>query len=208
MKNVLQFLHRSHCLGEMFKTSFASRELMHFWSDLGKINIYPSWDDQMTCLMSQMITRHREISNELSWSQFGVEEDLLKLTETTLYILATSFFTFWLVLGDWAFDRKNELQIEKFKMFWKLYSIIFPTRYPAPNLDTGKASKSGLQKGATLLGEGATRRAVSFKIASDTKISQIFVAISSSTSNFPYSTWCLACTMIVLDISFTLSMKP
>jgi len=41
-KNLIPFLHRSHGLGEMSKTSFASRELLHFWSDFGKIKIAPS----------------------------------------------------------------------------------------------------------------------------------------------------------------------
>jgi len=45
------------------------------------------------------------------------------------------------------FDRENEIEIDKFKMFWKVDSIIFPTSYPAHNFDTGKASKIDLQKG-------------------------------------------------------------
>jgi len=38
---------------------------MHLWSNLGKINFSPRWNDQMTCLMSQLISRHKNISNEL-----------------------------------------------------------------------------------------------------------------------------------------------
>jgi len=64
--------------------------------------------------MSQMIARHKEISNELSWAQFVVEEGIQKLTVTTLCLEAASLGTFWLVLGDLIFDRANELQIEKF----------------------------------------------------------------------------------------------
>ena len=50
-KNLFQFLHKFHGLGEMSKTSLASRGLMHFCSDLGKIKISPSLDIQMTFLM-------------------------------------------------------------------------------------------------------------------------------------------------------------
>ena len=99
----------------------------------------------MTCLMSQMITRHKYISNELSWAQFGVEEGIPKLTATTLFLDAASLGTFWPVLGDLIFDRSNQLQIEKFRLGWKVDSNTFPTSYPAPNSDTRKASKSLLQ---------------------------------------------------------------
>jgi len=49
------------------------------------------------------------------------------------------------VLGDLIFDRVNELQITKFHLGWNVDSNTFPTSYPAPNLDTGKASKSHLE---------------------------------------------------------------
>ena len=125
-----------------FKNTVASGELMHLWSDLGKIKISPSLVGQITFFMIQMITRYKDLSNELSWAQFGVEEDLQKLTATALCLEATSFFTFWPVLGDLIFDKENELQIEILQLCWKLDSIIFPTSYPAPNLDTRKVSKS------------------------------------------------------------------
>ena len=144
-KKLLQLLHKSHGLGEMSKQSFTSRELMHFWSDLGKIAFSPSWDDQIIYWMSQMITRQKELSNELSWAQFLVEEDLQKLTETTLYILVASFCTFWLVLGGWAFDKENELQIEKFKISWKVDLISIPKCYPTLNLDIVKVVKSCIE---------------------------------------------------------------
>ena len=86
---------------------------MHLWSDLGKITISPSLVVQMTFLMSQMIIRHKYISNELPWAQFGVEEDVQKLTATALCLEAASFGTFWPVLGDLIFDNENELQIQK-----------------------------------------------------------------------------------------------
>lgn len=95
--------------------------------------------------MSQTITKSRDSSNEPSWGQFGVEEDLQKWNATTLFILAASFCIFWPVLRDWAFDRANELQMEKFKMFWKVDSTIFPTHYPMPNVDTNKAAKRDLK---------------------------------------------------------------
>jgi len=65
-KEHLLFLHRSHGLGKMSKQSFATGELLHFWSDLGKINISPSWIVKMTLLMSQMINRQTYISKYLS----------------------------------------------------------------------------------------------------------------------------------------------
>jgi len=65
-KNLLLFLHRSHGLGEIPKTTFASGELLHFWSDFGKIMISPSWTNQMTFLVSKLITKHKELSSELS----------------------------------------------------------------------------------------------------------------------------------------------
>jgi len=122
---------------------------MHLWSDLGKIKLSPRSVGQMTCLMIQMITRHKELSNELSWAQFGVEEGIKKLTLTELCLEAASLGTFWPVLGDLIFDRANELQIEKFYLGWKEDSKIFPKKYPTPNLDTEKASKSHLEKSMT-----------------------------------------------------------
>ena len=59
-------------------------------------------------------------------------------------------------MGDLTFDKENDLKIGKFKMFWKVDSIRFPTNYPVPNLETGKASKAGLKKGAMHLGSGTT----------------------------------------------------
>ena len=88
-------------------------ELMHLWSDLGKIKFSTISVGQMTFLMSQMVTRHKYISNEISWAQFGVEEGIQKLTVTTLFFEEASLSTFWPVLGDLNFDRENELQIEK-----------------------------------------------------------------------------------------------
>jgi len=35
----------------------------------------------------------------------------------------------------------NELQIEKFKMFWEVNLTRFPMNYPPPSLDTRKAFK-------------------------------------------------------------------
>ena len=86
---------------------------MHLWSDLGKIKFSPSLVGQMTCLMIKMITRHKYISNELSWAQFLVEQDIQNLIATALCLEAASIGTFWLVLGDLIFDRENELQTEK-----------------------------------------------------------------------------------------------
>ena len=117
----------------------------HLWSDLGKIKFSPSLVGQMTYLMSQMITRHKEFSNELSWAQFGFEEGIQKLTETALFLEAASFGTFWPVLGTLIFDSANEFQIEKFQLGWKVDSNIFPTSYPVPNLDTRKAFKKHLK---------------------------------------------------------------
>ena len=158
-KNLLHFLHRYHFFREMWKILLPQENWMHLWSDLGKIKIYPILVGQMTFLMSQMITRHKYISNEISWAQFGVEEDLQKLTATALCLEAASFCSFWPVLGDLIFDRENELKIEKFQLGWKVDSIIFPKSYPMPNLDTRKVSKSLLQKGV-MHWDGATHWAV------------------------------------------------
>jgi len=49
------------------------------------------------------------------------------------------------VLGGLNFDRENELQMQKFKMFQKLYGQIFLTSYCGPNFDIGKASKSAIE---------------------------------------------------------------
>jgi len=78
-------------------------------------------------------------------AQFGVEEGIQKLTATALCLEAASFDTFWPVLGDFIFDRENELKIEKFHLGWKVVSNIFPTSYPTPDLDTVKASESHLK---------------------------------------------------------------
>ena len=59
-----------------------------------------------------------------------------------------------LVLFDQT--RENKLLTSKInsnqkkRNIWKFDRIIFPVRYPGPNLDTGKASKCGLQKGTLL----------------------------------------------------------
>jgi len=82
---------------------------MHLCSDLGKVKLSPSLVGQMTFLMSQMITRHKYLSIELSLDQFGVEEGIQQLTETVLCLEATSFGTFWTFLGDLIFDKENEL---------------------------------------------------------------------------------------------------
>jgi len=145
-KNLLHFLHRCHGFREMSRIPLPQENQRHLWSDLGKFKFSPSLVGQMTCLMGKMITRHKYISNELSWAQFGVEEGIQKLTATTLFLEAASFGTFWPVLGDLIFDRSNQLQIEKFQLGWKLDSKNFPTSYPAPDSDAGKASKSLLQK--------------------------------------------------------------
>ena len=63
-------------------------------SYLGKIKFSPSLVGQMICLMGKMITRHKDISNELSWAQFGVEEGIQRLTATTLFLEAALFGTF------------------------------------------------------------------------------------------------------------------
>jgi len=70
------------------------------------------------------------------------------LTPITLCILAASFCKLP-VLGDWTFDRENEIEIRKCKMFWKVDSISFPMRYHMPNLDFRNASKSGMKNGTT-----------------------------------------------------------
>ena len=144
-KNLFHFLHRYHGFEEMSKISLPQENWMHLWSDLGKIKFSPSMFGPMTCLMRQMITIQKDLSNELSGAQFGVAEDLQTLAATSLCLEAASFWSFWLVLGDLIFDRVNEIQIAKFHLGWKVDTTIFPTSYHMPNLDTGKASKILLQ---------------------------------------------------------------
>ena len=129
----------------MSKIVLPQENWMHLWSDLGKIKISPSMVGQMTFLMSQMITRHKYISNELSYAQFGVEEGIQKLTATAFCLEAASFGTFWPLLGDLIFYKANKLEITKFYLGWKVDSKKFPTSYPAPDFDIGKASKCLLQ---------------------------------------------------------------
>jgi len=155
-KNLLHFLHRCHGFREMSRIPLPQENQRHLWSDLGKFKFSPSLVGQMTCLMGKMITRHKELSNELSWAQFGVEEGIQKLNATALFLEAASFGTFWPVLGDLIFDRSNQLQIEKFQLGWKVDSNTFPTSYPAPDSDTGKASKKPPAK-ARPVGRCATR---------------------------------------------------
>lgn len=77
------------------KNTVATRELLHFWSDFGKTIFSSSWSSlQMTFLMSQMITRQKYISNELSCTQFGIEEDLQEFSAREHFIFAPSFCTF------------------------------------------------------------------------------------------------------------------
>ena len=45
-------------------------------------------------------------------------------------------------LGDFTFDRANELQIEKLKIFRKVDLTVFPTSYPTLTLDISKVVKS------------------------------------------------------------------
>ena len=73
------------------------------------------------------------------------------------------------VLGDFIFDRVNELQIEKFYLGWKLYSNRFPTSYHTPNLDTGKASKILLKNA----------------LCSARRIQRVHVALSHQARNSP-----------------------
>ena len=81
-----RLLHFLHSFLRNVKNIVALGELMHLWSDLDKIKFYPILVGQMNFLMSQMITRNKYFSNELSWAQFGFEEDFQKLTTTTLFL--------------------------------------------------------------------------------------------------------------------------
>ena len=144
-KNLLHFFHRCHGLREMSRILLPQENQRHLWSDLGKIKFSPSLVGKMTCLMGKMIIRHKDLFNELSWDQFGVEEGIQKLTATALFLEAASLGTFWPALGDLIFDRSNQLQIEKFHLGWKVDSNIFPTSYPEPDSGNGKALKQGCQ---------------------------------------------------------------
>ena len=60
------------------------------------------------------------------------------------------------VLGDFSFDKVNELQIGKFHLGWKLYFKTFPTSYHELNLDSGKYFKIGLKGARPTWLRGAT----------------------------------------------------
>ena len=70
------------------------------------------------------------------------------------------FFEFQkVVLGDLIFEGSNQLQIQKFQLGWKLDFQTFPTSYPAPNLDFGKALKQSFKKVRPVKLRGATTQA-------------------------------------------------
>jgi len=52
------------------------KQALCFWSDLGKIYFSARWSVQITCLSSQMKTKHSQISNEPPSSYFGAPEGL------------------------------------------------------------------------------------------------------------------------------------
>ena len=118
---------------EKSQNTGAIGELLHFWSDLGKIKFSHSWSVQMTCLMIQMITIIEDIFNKLSWAQFGVEEGLQNFPALALCISAPSFRNFWPILEESSFDRSNQLQSEQKWYIWNVDRIIFPKRYFGPN---------------------------------------------------------------------------
>jgi len=50
-------------------------------------------------------------------------------------------------MGDLAFERESEGQIEKFDLGWKLDRQLFPTSTLGSNFYIRKASKSGSKQG-------------------------------------------------------------
>ena len=50
------------------------------------------------------------------------------------------------VLGDLILEGSSQLEIPKFQLGSKVYFHTFPTSYPAPDLDSGKALKQRCQK--------------------------------------------------------------
>ena len=54
----------------------------------------------MTFLMSQMLVRRKNISNEISCAQFRVVEDLQKFPATAHFIFSASFYSFAPVLEE------------------------------------------------------------------------------------------------------------
>ena len=111
-KTLLQVLHKSHGLGKMSKQSFATVELLHFWSDLGKFKISHSWSVQMTFLMSQMITRQKYLSNVLSFMQFGnrkTSKSCLQQHSAFFHPHYVFFDQFWEV-EFWIGEMSSELK--------------------------------------------------------------------------------------------------
>ena len=58
----------------------------------------------MTCLMSQMLVRQKNISNEISWAQFRVVEDLQKFPAREHFIFSPSFYSFLSVLEELIYE--------------------------------------------------------------------------------------------------------
>ena len=78
---------------------------------------------------------------------FGQVVSLQKDKKTSKKCPLCHFFaTQEVVLGESSFGGENGLQIQKLKLFQKVNSPSFPMRYPAPDLDSGKPSKIGLEK--------------------------------------------------------------
>ena len=95
------------------KNTGVTGKILHFWSDLGKIHFSHSLCVQITFVMSQMKNRLQNISNDLSWAQFGIEEVIQKWSAPALCISAPTFNAFWTVLGESVFGQVNELQSRK-----------------------------------------------------------------------------------------------
>ena len=117
-KNLFQFLHRYHGFVAMSKIPLPQENWMHLWSDLGKIKLSPSMVGQMTCMMSQMITRQKDLSNELSWaiwswgrpSKVDCNSTLPWGSLILLILTSVGRFGFW--QGKWTPNWKIPLGLE------------------------------------------------------------------------------------------------
>ena len=125
---ILEFFWKFTGFG--FSTGLTPGEtLCHRSSVLQKLNIFGFFMQSYTCLLMDL-------------SFHGVL-GLQKVKIQPNFDFLPLFWAAEVVLGELTFDYANDLQIKKFQLGWKVDSETFPTSYPKPHSDTGKASKQG-----------------------------------------------------------------
>jgi len=93
------------------------------------------------CIWNQHGKISKIRNSEEFWTSSGSPKGQKTPKKYPVYHL---FATQEAVLAESIFGGANGLQIQKFKLFQKVDSTRFPTRYLALDLDFGKTSKIGL----------------------------------------------------------------